>query len=159
MRWTGMAAAAAVFGIGFIGIVSMTPAALAQENQQEIVVERLALMKNIGKHLGAIKKAAAAGDRVQLASNARDIRKMARAITGLFPPTTSGDQVKTRARAAIWIHWAGFVDAANRLEAEATQLAELAQTGSNSAISAQLARMGKQGCGGCHTQFRGPKLK
>ena len=83
MRAIQKISVAAILAIGTAG-VGLVSVAQGQEHQA-IVAERLGVMKNIGKHFGAIKKAAAAGDAVQVESNANDLVKLSRAITGLFP--------------------------------------------------------------------------
>lgn len=155
MRRLGTISVAAVLAVG---LVSAGTASVSY-GQEAIVKERLALMKKNGKNFGAIKKAAGAGDWAGVAANAAAISKRSRSITGYFPASTSPDKVRTRAKPDIWSNWVGFVGAAKNLENLSAKLAQVAKGGDKGAIMAQFGQTGKMGCGGCHSKFRGPKLK
>ncbi|MEN8198129.1 MAG: cytochrome c [Pseudomonadota bacterium] len=155
MRRSGTISVAMVLAIG---LVSAGTASVSY-GQEAIVKERLALMKNIGKHFGAIKKAAGAGNSAAVATNAAAISKLSKSITGYFPAGTSPDKVRTRAKPEIWSDWQGFAGAAKNLENLSAKLAQVAKGGNKGAIMAQFGQTGKRGCGGCHSKFRGPKLK
>lgn len=102
------------------------------------------------------------GTAADVAKAATELSAAAGGIAPLFPKGTGRGDVDakmTRALPKIWEDWAGFEKAANVLVAEAATLAKTAAGGDTAAIKAQIGVTGKNGCGGCHTPYRGEKVK
>jgi cytochrome c556 len=102
------------------------------------------------------------GSAADVAKAATALSAAAHGITAGYPKGTARgdyDAKVTRALPAIWKDWAGFEKAAGVLAAEAAVLANVAAGGDAGEIAAQFGSTGKHGCGGCHTPFRGDKVK
>lgn len=152
-RWS------AIIPLSCVLCVASPFAASAADEPQNVVSYRQAVMKAIGGHTGAI--AGVVKGEVSyvghVEGHAHAIAELAKLIPTIFPEGTGPDQAETRALPKIWEDWAGFEAAAERLQQEASKLAEVARGGDAAAIGQQMGVMGKEGCGGCHKPFRKPK--
>lgn len=134
--------------------------AWAQADPANAVKYRQNLMKANSAHLGMIG-AALKGEvsfTDQIAPNAEALALLGEMLVAnaqqMFPEGSDDASLETTALPAIWQNWAGFEEAAQRLQQEATKLSEVAQGGDMAAIGQQVGALGKNGCGGCHTDFR-----
>lgn len=123
------------------------------------VADRQNLMKDNGKQWGTIndfieKDVGTTADveaaALALQANALKINEE------LFPAGTSTDDMpgKSYAKPAIWAEWDKFEQAADKLEAQAVQLAEVAPAGDKAAIKAHFDALGNEACGGCHKVYQ-----
>jgi cytochrome c556 len=128
---------------------------LAQD--PDVVAQRQAEMKAMGKEMGAIKKLVAGSpdDLAQVKAHAAKISATADQIPGLFPD--GSDQGKTDALPVVWTEHADFVARAAKLKTLADQLAATADGGDAKATTAAFAALGKDGCGACHQTYRKPQ--
>jgi len=135
--------------------------AWAADDPANVVKYRQTFMKANGAHLGMIG-AALKGEvsfTDQIAPNAQALALLAEGMAAnaqqMFPEgSDEAAGLKTAALPAIWQNWAGFEEAVQRFQQEATKLAEVAQGGDMAAIGQQLGALGKNACGACHSDFR-----
>lgn len=141
-------------------VVLLVPAAgelaLAQDEPENVVKYRKALMRAQGAYLGAISGVARGevGYLDHVAGHARALQELARLIPQLFPEGTGPDSVDTDALPSIWENQTDFEAKADQLEAEAGKLVKVAATGDSVAIAKQMANLGRNGCGACHNDYR-----
>ena len=118
---------------------------------------RKAIMWSIGAHMNGIKAGLGARDGKAIAGHARAIAALAATLPNLFPKGSGPEAGQTRAKPEIWQQWDKFVAATEALQAEATELAEVAGEGDVAMAAPQFGEMARVGCGGCHRPFRAPK--
>ncbi len=102
------------------------------------------------------------GTAADVEKSATSIAATTKKLSGLFPKGSGrGDfpDKATRALPAIWKDSAGFEKAAATTVSEAEKLAAVAKAGDKDAIAKQVAVLNKEGCGGCHTTYRGERVK
>ena len=128
---------------------------------QDVVKDRVARMKAMGKALGDVSKAAEAGTEASaLSDNAKLILQTAIDIPGLFPAGTGPDDsgvTETRAKAEIWTKHDDFVADAKKLEDVANKIVAATQTNDSAALSSALGEVGGA-CKACHDSFRTKSL-
>ncbi|MFQ5840464.1 MAG: c-type cytochrome, partial [Candidatus Methylomirabilales bacterium] len=118
-----------------------------------IIQQRIALMKENGKLLKAIKEGLQGQDLQAVAVAAQRLADNGRKIPTLFPEgSTSPD---SRAKPEIWQQWKTFVAAAKAMEQAAAALEEVAATKDAKATFNQFRAVIKA-CGSCHKPFRAP---
>jgi len=133
----------------------------AHEEEMEapaIVEYREVLFESLGKHMKALSTIAKGkvDRRDDMAGHAAAIASVAAMLPGAFPEGSGpGQGFHTEALPTVWSDWDGFVAAANRLQTEATTLAEMAGNADTpmGELGGQLGKVG-QSCGGCHDGFR-----
>ncbi len=140
------------------GIGGLSVSALAV-TPTEIVIKREKTMKQMGRHMGAIKAFAleGKGTAADIARRAGEIGAIAAKIPGMFPDGTEmngAEDSKYRAKPEIWLDWENFKKSAAKLESESKALAAAAGTGDRQAVAAAFKSLGKNGCSGCHKEFR-----
>jgi cytochrome c556 len=102
------------------------------------------------------------GTAADVAKAATSIAGVTKTVPSLFPKGSGrGDfpDKATRALPVIWTDMAGFEKAAATTVSEAEKLAQVAKAGDKDAIEKQVAVLNKEGCGGCHTTYRGERVK
>ena len=155
MRRIGLSILALTLAIGAVAIGS---SAYAQD-MCAFQVGRQAMMRSNGAHLCVIS-AFNKGDHTSAAlveSAAGAINRIAKALPGMFPPSSGAEAGATRAKGKIWTYWDGFLAAAQALDTESAKLVDAAKTGDAAAIAAQTAALGTNACGACHGKYRGPR--
>ncbi len=136
--------------VGFVATAS------AQfEKPEDAITYRQAVMAVIGQHFGrmaAVVKGQSPYDQRAFEKNAAIV-----SVLGplpweafLFPGTDKG---KTDLKPAAFKERDKFMQDAQKMEAEAAKLAEIAKTGDLNAIKAQFGETGKS-CKTCHDNFR-----
>ena len=128
--------------------------AAAQAKPEVMVKQRQAVMTLQGKYFGPMVAMAQGkvpynGDVVK--RNAAYLETLSNMAWDGFDPSTKGE--KSAALPAVWEKSGDFKQAAERLESEASKLAQLSKGGDEGAIKAQIGAVGKS-CGGCHEHFR-----
>jgi cytochrome c556 len=121
-----------------------------------VLENRAATMKGLGgnlKAIGAVAKGKAEYSPA-LIGNAKALVQYSKNIEVLFPQGSTGKRTKPE----IWTDWAGFVKAAEALEAAAPGLLAAVESGDKGKIGAATGAVGKT-CGGCHKPYRAPKKK
>jgi cytochrome c556 len=136
---------------------SMAAATPLLAQDPDIVAQRQAEMKTMGKEMGAIKKLVTGSpdDLAQIEAHAAKISAFADKIPGLFPD--GSDQGKTEALPVVWTEHADFVARAAKLKTLADQLTATAGGGDAKQTTAAFAALGKDGCGACHQTYRKPQ--
>ncbi len=157
--------AIAALAMGSVLMISNATSPASAADGMAVIEKRINLMKNDVLGPWKVITAFAKEDKgtvADVAKAATELGAAAGQIAGLFPKGTGRgdfDDKVTRALPKIWEDWAGFEKAAGVLVAEAATLAKTAAGGDTAAIKAQIGATGKNGCGGCHTPFRGEKVK
>ena len=138
--------AIAVFGAGM---------AATQPANADVVKERRAEMKKIGKANKALQRAAKAGKKSTAARQARAIIASVDRVSaaGMWPRGTSRKGLgakATRAKPLIWKKWSVFEKRFGGLRKVASAVA-----GGNMAAAKNIGKS----CGGCHKHYRHKKAK
>lgn len=131
--------------------VAMPLAALAQSN---VIAQRQAAMKDVGKAIGAlaaILRGEAAYDAAVVTQSSYSIANNLTAAAGLFPAGSTADN--SRAKPEIWQDNAKFVEELGKVVEAAKNVAA---TGDEASFKASFGALGG-GCKGCHEPFRKPK--
>ncbi len=136
-----------VIGLGAIFLAS-------QVSAQDVVEQRIKLMKANGAASKALKAAVPDKDYATIQVKAKDIAGGMEKVEGLFPKGSTSD--KSRALPAIWDKWDEFKSATNNAKKAASELAEAAAAKDASLVDAKYKALG-QSCGGCHKPFRAEK--
>jgi cytochrome c556 len=146
-RWgmLGIAAAAAL----------ASGAALAQSVKPEDAIKyRQGVLRAIGWNfgpMGAMVKGEIPFDKAKFARNAERVAVLSpMPWEGFTPGTESGE---TRAKPEIWLDMEKYKKLAEKTEAEAKKLAEVAKTGDEAGMKAQFNEVAKS-CKACHDDFR-----
>ena len=147
-----------------IGAAASTEA-LAIDNEQAIK-DRQALMKALGKDLGAIRDYTQ--DKVDLAAAeaaGADLAARLPKIPDLFPKGSGPDDYpgKTNAKPAIWTEWDKFVAADKSAIAAVDALNTALKSGDKAAVTTAFGNIGRDfwgtassnpgACGACHGTF------
>lgn len=138
-------------------VSSMAVAAPLLAQNPDVIAERQADMKAMGKEMGAIKKLVTGSpeDLAQVKEHAAKISAVADEIPGLFPD--GSDQGKTEALPVVWTQHEDFLARAAKLKTLADQLSATAGSGDAKQTTAAFAALGKEGCGACHQTYRKPQ--
>ncbi len=150
------------FGLGLAAIVVAAGVAAGTPSQAQdnmMMKERVALMKNNGKNLGIIGKAIKgemAVDLAALGAAAANIGKNANKLKSLFPAGSGGGE--SRALPAIWEKRADFDAFLVKLASASDAFAREAATGKMANLKASFGAMASN-CGGCHKVYRAEKKK
>ncbi len=100
-----------------------------------------------------------APDRAVLTANATKLKVSAAALPSWFPKGSGPESgVKTDAKAEVWSDAAGFAAAANKFQAEASTLQQLAAAGDVAGMKTEARAVGGA-CKGCHDKYRVPEKK
>lgn len=151
MKVSYVTAALAALAVG--GVVWAAQAAPA-----DAVKARQAVMKEMGKNMGAIAamlKGEKPWDASVAQASSAAIAAAAKQVPDVFKENT-GSEGPTEAKPVIWTNWQGFVDKATALNTETAKLADIAKGGDQAAVAAQVKAVGGT-CGGCHREFREQK--
>ena len=131
-------------------VVAATPFAAAEEESEDQIKYRQAVMEAIGGHTSAASLIARGLiERDELALHARALQTLTADIPALFPE--GSDFGDTRAKDEIWEEWDDFVEASNASKASAEKLVAAVESGGD--IAGAFRDVG-DGCKGCHRQFR-----
>lgn len=126
----------------------------------DVIKDRRALMKTVGKSNKVIKKYK------EGEASPDDAIKAARALRKAIKDSLNADLYKkgttrpdvdpkqTRTKAKAWQDWDGFVKAGEKSAKLTTAFIQLVKAGNHEA-----AKKAKLGCGGCHKPYRGKKVK
>lgn len=156
----GFAAAALIVGAGAVG----SGYALAETSTKDIVKDRQAKMKEIGKlnkdNADAVKAEASQAGSLKpatVAENAAKLHDLSLHIVEWFPKGSGpADGIDTQAKPEIWDKWDDFKKAAADLTKATTDLKTVADKGDTVAIQTAQGEVGKA-CGGCHRPFQAKK--
>ena len=122
--------------------------------EDALIPARQAAFRLSGTVFGGMKPAIDRGDDVKtLVPAARSLTAWARALSGLFPPGSSG--AGTKALPTVWSDKAGFAKAATAYAEAADRLAALAAAGDQPGVAAQWAVV-RQNCKSCHDSYHVP---
>ena len=144
-----------------IGIIAAAAAAAPAQDNQAILKERQATMKQQGQDLGRIKGYLdGKADQSAAVAAATDLTQTTGKIPDLFPPGTDGPSPDGdyQPKPAVWSERAKFLDAQKAAAAKAEALLAAVKGGDKTAVRTAFVDLGKNGCGSCHTGFR-EKLK
>ena len=144
-----------------IGIIAAAAAAAPAQDNQAVLKERQATMKQQGQDLGRIKGYLdGKADQSAAVVAATDLTRTTGKIPDLFPPGTSGPSPdgKYQPKPAVWSERAKFLDVQKAAVAKAEALLAAVKGGDKTAVRTAFVDLGKNGCGNCHTGFR-EKLK
>lgn len=98
-----------------------------------------------------------APNKALVVKSAATVKTLAGQLPGWFPKGSGKEvQPKSEALPAVWSDPGGFKDAAAKLQAEATKLAQVSAGGDMDAIRAQTKATGLA-CGACHKAYREKK--
>jgi cytochrome c556 len=133
-----------------------TTVALAVD-QDQVIKDRQALMKEQGGDMGSIK--AYLDDKADLAkaaAAATDLVQTMQKIPDVFPEGTGGPnpEGKYTTKPEIWSDSKAFLAARDTGAEKATALAAAVKTGDKANIQMAFSDLGKNGCGACHEKFR-----
>lgn len=143
-----------------LAVAGSAAAAPAQDNEA-ILKERQATMKQQGKDLGAIKAYLdGKADQASAVAAATGLTETTRKIPSLFPAGADGASPDGdyRPKPAVWAEPARFLDAQKTAAAKADALLIAVKAGNKPDIHTAFVDLGKNGCGNCHQTFR-EKLK
>lgn len=152
---TAMSLSAAALGALALSVAPSDPVR-AQEPEQ-IVDRREDLMKGMGrasKTLTEMARGQTPFERATALESARVIQESAPRIASVFPESTAG--VSDDALPVIWEDFAGFEEAASRLETTSGGLVSAVEGAEAPADYLQALQTTGQACGGCHEDFRKP---
>jgi len=144
-----------------LAVAALTAAAgsmAADETPEATIKARQEKFKDLGKQAKAIVGQLKAGalDKAALPDQAKKIAEYAHELPTWFPKGTGPDSgVKTLAKPEIWTQADEFKTAAEKFQAEADKLVQVAANGDVAAVGAQFQATGKT-CQGCHKPFRTP---
>ncbi len=143
-----------MLGVAVVG-AALSGAALAQSVKPEDAIKyRQGVLRAVGWNfgpMGAMVKGEVPMDKAKFARNAERVSTlMAMPWEGFLPGTEAGD---TRAKADIWLDQDKFRQLAEKSEAEAKKLADVARTGDEAKMKAQFGETAKS-CKACHDDFR-----
>ena len=148
MKRSGLAAVVAIA----LGVAA--GAALAQVKPEILVKQRQSVMTLQGKYFGplaAMAQGKAPYNPEIVQRNASYLEVLTKMPWDAFDPSTK--DVKSAALPEVYTNQAKFKEAADRLQSEASRLAQVSQSGDEGAVKAQIGALGKA-CGGCHENFR-----
>jgi cytochrome c556 len=142
-------------GIATIAAALASGAALAQTVKPEDAIKyRQGVMRAMGWNFGpmaAMVKGDIPFDKGKFARNAQWVAELSpMPWEGFMPGTETGD---TKAKADIWLDQDKFKKLAEKMEMEASKLAEVAKTGDEARMKAQFSDTAKA-CKACHDDFR-----
>lgn len=142
-----------------VTLTALACAAWAESSRfEEPIKYRRAVMTMIKWHADRIApmvKSPQAFNRDELVRNATYIELLSKVVADGFVP--GSDEGDTKAKPEIWKDWGRFKAIADRFQAEAAKLHEVARTGDAAAIKAQLGEANKA-CKNCHDDFKSSKL-
>jgi cytochrome c556 len=131
--------------------------AYSQAKPDVLVGQRQAAMKLQGKYfgpLGGMAQGKIPYNQQVVARNAAYLELLSKMPWDGFTPNTKGE--KTAALPAVFTDTGKFKEAADRLEAESTKLAQVSKSGDEAAVKAQITAVSKA-CAACHDDFREKK--
>ena len=126
----------------------------AQAKPDVLVKQRQSAMALQGKYFGPMAGMAQGKipyDAGLVARNAGYLDVLAKMPWDGFTPNTKGE--KTGALPAVFSEPAKFKEAADRLQTEATKLAQVSRGGDEATVKAQILAVGKT-CAACHDDYR-----
>ena len=136
-----------------VGAACSLPA-LSQVKPDVLVKQRQAAMVLQGKYFGPLAGMAQGKipyNQSVVQRNAGYLEDLAKMPWDGFVESTKG--IKSATLPAAFTDTAKFKQAADRLEAEASKLAQVAKSGDEAAVKAQITAVQKS-CGACHEDFR-----
>jgi cytochrome c556 len=145
-----------------VGLVSLTTtsvmadAAKSEKHAKKATQLRQSVFSLLGSNmgpLGAMAKGKIPVDAVVVEKNALRINQLSMMIADYTRTDTSGFEMKTRAKDAVWQEQEKFLDNIEKLTTTSSTLIAAAQSGDESAIKKAIGGVGKS-CGGCHDDFR-----
>jgi cytochrome c556 len=145
-----------------VGIVTlattsvMADAAKSEKQAKKATELRQSVFSLLGSNmgaLGAMAKGEIPVDAVVVEKNALRINQLSMMIADYTRTDTSGFEMKTRAKDAVWQEQEKFLDNIEKLTTTSSTLIAAAQSGDESAIKKAIGGVGKS-CGGCHDDFR-----
>lgn len=143
--------------VGLVLAVGIGGAAYAQspfDKPEKAIKYRQSAMFILAQHFGRIGnvvKGKSPYDKDAVAKDAAIAAQMSRLPWEAFGPGT--DKMESDAKPEIWTNAAKFKSAAQDMEKQLAQLAELAKGGDLNAIKAQFGATGKA-CKACHDDFK-----
>ncbi|MCW5603316.1 MAG: cytochrome c [Burkholderiales bacterium] len=127
----------------------------AQAKPDDVIKFRKGVYQVVGWHnrtIGQMIKGQVPFDQAIFARNATLIAQLAQIAPDAFAP--GSDKGDTRARPEIWSDAEGFRKVMSNFQAQATKLAEVAQTATSvDQVRSQAAALGKA-CAACHDAYR-----
>lgn len=150
------ALAAMAMGLASCGAQPADEATSAAGPEPEVIDERQANFKAIGKAFKAIRTELEKGnpDTSAIVTAATDLNAAALKVEGYFPEGTSvADGYDTEALATIWEKPEEFAEAHKMLVDRSAEMITIAQGGDVAAISDQVGPVGGS-CKNCHDTFR-----
>lgn len=126
---------------------------IAEDNPENYIKYRKAVMKAIGGHMGAssqIVRGKITSD-AALSLHSKALADLNMNLTKLFPE--GSDFGETRAKESIWDDWAKFEAAAKKGEEATAAFSTAVRTGDSEKIKAAFKEVGKS-CKGCHKEYR-----
>lgn len=143
-----------------LGLAAAAAGAGWAQDAPSVIKQRQDLMKQQGRHLGAVKAFLdGKGDHAAAQAGADDLVKTLPQIPAVFPQKTSAAEHpgQTRAKPVIWAEWNKFGEAHENAQAKGHALNAAVKTGNKEQIQTAFADMGQNGCDGCHNTFREPR--
>lgn len=139
--------ASVLLGVGTVFLASQVAA-------QDVIEQRIKLMKANGAASKALKAAVPEKDYATIQVKAKDIAEGMGKVEALFPKGSTSD--KSRALPAIWEKWDDFTKDTTAAKKAAAELADAAAAKDASLVDAKYKALGKA-CGDCHKPFRAEK--
>ncbi|CAK0780047.1 Cytochrome c [Gammaproteobacteria bacterium] len=140
----------------FCLLATPLPLAVADSPAKKALEAREDLMKGMGDHMKALKKALGDGDSQNLAKHAKDMaaltHTLATDLKSLFPAGSGeGD---TEAKPLIWKQWNDFDQAAQAAAAKGAALLEASSRAAD--VQSAFKALGET-CKNCHKDYRAEK--
>ncbi len=150
-RWSFYASLGAALLVGLAG-----NAAIAAQDDENLIKYRQSVMKGVGGHTGAIYQIVKNNNpnKSHLQAHARALHDLMGMVTAAFQQKTSGG--KTRAKPEIWSDASGFESATRDAEAAAGAFSAAASSGNEAKIAEKLDVL-LDTCKGCHREYRQKK--
>lgn len=148
------------YGVGAVMVLALGVGAASADSAMEGAVKnRQAHFKQQGAAFKAVldelKKDEP--DKTVVSSNAAKLKGLAAQLPTWFPKGSGPETgLKMEAKSEVWSDPAGFIAAAQRLQAETAKLDQIAMTGDIAGVKGQVRAVGGA-CKNCHDKFRVPE--
>lgn len=131
--------------------------AAAHEGAEGVVMQRMEMMKSMGKNmkaLNAMARGKAPMDAKAIAAAATELRGHSAMLPKMFPEGTN--KPPSEAKPEIWQDWDKFRRLWTQLNEKASVLAESGKAGDHKTLAKAFRGVGKV-CSSCHKAFRSKK--
>ena len=140
--------------IVFLAAVFVWTLAPGAHPQDNVIDQRIKLMKENSADNKAVKAAFAKGDYATVETKAMEIVGNFDKLADLFPKGSTADN--SRAKPEIWQNWDDFKAKLISARSAAKELAEAAGTKNQEKVGPAFVAFGKT-CGSCHKPYRAPR--